>query len=217
MDAGCAAGGFEAIWRHFNPQIRYVGADISPSLIDIAKKLSPDTKFMVGNVTKGLTLPDRYADVVQALGWLHWEPLYPAAIAELWRLTERFLFFDVRLVSEDKPSFVARQKLALCAEWDGTSTVAYVTVNWSEFARSLLVLEPRSILAYGYWGDPAETVVGLDNQVCFAAFVLEKRPAGTSRSKSTLCIDLPLSWPAQMFDRVRLIPAADLASLVPYD
>lgn len=217
MDAGCAAGGFKAIWRHFNPRIRYVGADVSPSLIDIAKKLNPDTEFMVGNVTEGLPLPDRCAGVVQALGWLHWEPQYPAAIEELWRLTERFLFFDVRLVPENKPSLTARQKLTLSAEWDGRSTVPYVTVNWGDFAKWLLVLEPRNILAYGYWGDPAETVVGFHDQVCFAAFVLEKPTAGTSRAKSTLCIDLPLPWPTHMCDRVRLLPASDLESLVPWD
>lgn len=29
VDVGCAAGGFSDVWRHYQPEIRYVGVDLS--------------------------------------------------------------------------------------------------------------------------------------------------------------------------------------------
>ena len=70
-------------------------------LVALGRRLRPQLQLEVGDCAEGLALADRSADTVQALGWLHWEPRYAAALAELWRLTRRWLFFDVRIALGD--------------------------------------------------------------------------------------------------------------------
>lgn len=215
LDAGCAVGGFKNIWRHFRSDIVYTGVDVSLSLIAAARRLHPDSQFHQQNCTAGLSLPERYASIVQALGWLHWEPQYQKVIEELWRLTDRYLFFDTRLVADPEQGVSGKQQLALMGAWDGETTTDYICVAWPAFAALVMELQPMTVLGYGYWGRPAETVMGVDREVCFATFVLEKAPRGGNPSLPTVCLDLPLAWPFSMTEQVNLLPAAQLDALVP--
>ena len=212
LDVGCAAGGFKDIWRHYNPVIRYRGVDLSPSLIDTAQRLHPDGQFLQGDCAAGLPLPDRCADVVQALGWLHWEPRYPAAIRELWRLTGTHLFLDVRIRVAGEEDLIGRQKLAFAGSWDGRTMTPYVAVGWRAFAQSLLALQPARILGYGYRGAPAETVIDLEPDICFAVFVLQRAPIRRTPSRPTVCLDLPMPWPDR--DRGHVLEAERLEALL---
>jgi SAM-dependent methyltransferase len=182
LDVGCAAGGFVDIWRAFNPDLRYTGVDVSEALVAAARRRHPDAMFLVGNCAAGLSLPDRAADVVAALGWLHWEPRYADALCELWRLTGRSLFFDVRLHDAD-------DDIAGVQEIPGGET-SYLCVSWPRFAGLLAGLAPSSIRGFGYFGPPAASVRGVPDEVCFAAFVLERGDGATRVS-----LDLPLEWP----------------------
>jgi SAM-dependent methyltransferase len=215
FDAGCAAGGFADIWRHFRPDISYTGLDFSVPLIDAAKRLHPGDSFLVGNAAQGVALPDRHSEAVQALGWMHWEPEYAGALAELWRVADRYLFFDLRLADRPEKAAVGRQKVAYTKEWDGKSTIPYIVVSWPGFAKLLLDLGPAAVMSYGYWGNPADTVVGIDERICFATFVLEKPPEGADAPIPKVCMDLPLPWPGELTDRVDLLPADKLESIVP--
>jgi SAM-dependent methyltransferase len=212
VDVGCAAGGFMAIWRHWSPRLRYTGVDASPELVEVARKLHPGAGFIAGDCVEGLPLPDAAGDAVQALGWLHWEERYPEALAELWRLTGRFLFFDVRLHAGDG-DLHAEQRLELTGEWDGHTTVPYLVAGWPRFAELLLALRPASILGTGYSGSPSATVVGLQEDVCFATFVLER--GEVPAAGPAVCTDLPLEWPTHMRDAIDLRPAEELAERVP--
>lgn len=215
LDVGCAAGGFKNIWRHFRPDIVYTGVDVSAPLIAAARRLHPGSQFHQENCTTGLSLPDRYASIVQALGWLHWEPRYQKVIEELWRVTEHYLFFDVRLVADSDQAVSGKQQLALMGPWDGETTTDYICVVWSPFAALVMDLRPMTVLGYGFWGRPADTVMGIDQAVCFGTFVLEKVQVGEDPRLPTVCLDLPLAWPAALAERVRVLPAAELSALVP--
>lgn len=182
LDVGCAAGGFVGIWRAYNRSLRYTGVDLSATLVAAARLRHPDDEFVVGDCAAGLELPDRAADVVAALGWLHWEPRYADALKELWRLTGRSLFFDVRLHEGDE-EIVGRQGLP------GGGEAPYICASWQAFATLLDALEPDSLDAYGYYGGPAGTVTGMPEQVCFASFVLVR---GETRPWS---LELPLAPP----------------------
>jgi hypothetical protein len=214
-DVGCAAGGFSNVWRHYHAEISYFGVDVSASLIEVAKRFHPDLKFYQGDCAAGLPLPDRHSTVVSALGWLHWEPRYQDAIRELWRLTDRYLFFDVRLVGELDRVANGKQQVAFLGTWDGVTTTPYVTVAWPLLAELILELQPIKILGHGYWGKPADTVMNINQQVCFAAFVLEKASAGKLPSSISVCLDLPFEWPETLNERVELYPATQLEHLAP--
>jgi SAM-dependent methyltransferase len=207
LDVGCAAGGFSDIWRSYRPGIRYTGVDLSLPLAHASHRLHPDAQFAVADCVAGLPVHAASADVVQALGWLHWEPRYVEAIRELWRATARYLFFDVRIV-EGVDGREARQRLA-----DDGTTVPYLCVGWTPFAAMLRDLGPRAALGYGYWGRPAATVSGLDEDVYFATFVLEK-PGRDGPERPTVCVG-PLQWPESAAGGVTVLPFEVLEVLAP--
>lgn len=182
LDVGCAAGGFVDIWHAYNPALHYTGVDVSASLVAAARGLHPEESFLVGDCAEGLPLPDGAADLVAALGWLHWEPRYARALRELWRLTGRSLFFDVRLL--DGPEDVVGTQ-----EIPGGET-PYLCLSWPRFAKLLDELAPGSIRACGYLGPPATTVQGMPEEICLAAFVLDR-----GEPPLDLSLDLPLEWP----------------------
>jgi SAM-dependent methyltransferase len=188
LDVGCGAGGFAAVWKHYNPELDYTGIDASESLIEAARRLHPESSFAVGDGTGPLPVPDRGADVVAALGWLHLEPRWRDALPELWRATGRQLFFDMRL-HPGEGDLEGRQRLALAGDWDGSTTIPYLAASWPEVARRLEALEPGGIRIYGYEGAPADTVSGMST-VCFATFVLER-----GDGPPVVAADLPYAWP----------------------
>jgi SAM-dependent methyltransferase len=209
LDLGCAAGGFAEIWRSYNPRIVYEGVDTSPTLVEAARTLHPSFAFHVADGADGVALPDEHADVVQALGWLHWEPRYRKALPEAWRLTKNRLFFDVRL-QDGAEDVVGEQRLTFTGDSRGETTTPYIAVSWPQFARLLLDLGPSRILGYGYEGVPRDTV-GVGATVCFATFVLEKGV----HDDTDVCCELPFAWPDDLRERVRLRPDGCLEELVP--
>jgi len=212
LDVGCAAGGFAGIWRHWAPGIAYSGVDVSESLVRAARGLHPDCAFAVADCAEGFPFDDGGFDVVQALGWLHWELGFEEALAEMWRVTGRRLFFDVRLRPGAGSNLRASQRIALSHEWDGHTTVPYLCLAWERFASTLLDLEPKAILAHGYEGKPSDTVSGVQGEICFATFVLERAPSRTGAA--TFCAVLPYRWPPRLRDRVDLLEPDDLDRIV---
>ncbi len=194
LDVGCAGGGFFEIFRHYRPDIRYIGADFSHALTSQAGRHHPDGHFVVADSASGLPFADRSVPFVQALGWLHWENRHAEAIRELWRVTSRHLFFDMRVSPIGQPTLHARQRVAYSQPWDGKTTTPYIAVEWSELAEMLLGLNPLSIKIVGYWGHPAETVTGMECDVCFVTCVLEKRSLVPETAQCEITIDAPLAW-----------------------
>jgi SAM-dependent methyltransferase len=209
LDVGCGAGGFASIWCAFNPRLHYVGVDIGKALIERARELHPDHEFHVGDAAAGLDLPDASADIVAALGWLHWEPQWRSALAELWRLTSRDLFFDIRL-HRDEGELRGVQQMAYSGEWDGRTTTPYIIASWPEFAEFMLGMMPERILGYGYWGRPGSGVNIEADRVCFATFVLRRGSA----ERPLLWLDSPLYWPAEFVDLVDDRCSSDLEDIL---
>jgi SAM-dependent methyltransferase len=214
LDVGCAAGGFRDIWRHYAPDTRYEGVDLSPALVDAARRLHPDSGFHHGDVLEGIDLPDRHADLVQALGWLHWVPDQRRALTELWRLANSFLFFDIRIVADRADAGVGRQRIALVGEWDGKTETPYVTVAWPALARTLAALRPGTVYGYGYWGHPSESAREVPEDVCMATFVLER---GGGDAPPCVCLDLPLAWPTDAAPGAEILSSERLAERVPQE
>jgi SAM-dependent methyltransferase len=213
LDVGCAAGGFADVWRHWNGGLRYSGVDVSQPLVEAARKLHPESSFEVADCADGLPFEDGRFDTVAALGWLHWEPRYEQAIAEMWRVSGRRLFFDVRLDGAASEDRAGRQRLALAGDWDGETTVPYLVLAWDDFAAKLLALGPGAILTQGYVGRPSDTVTGMQGEISFATFVLERR--GPDTRQPAVCADLPFDWPARFRDEVDLRDPEELGRLAP--
>lgn len=202
LDVGCGAGGFAGVWAHYHQGIDYVGVDASAALVEAARRLHPQATFERADGAGELPFPDRFADVVAALGWLHLEPRWRRALPGLWRVTKGRLFFDMRLQTRSERDEVGRQRLALAGEWDGSTTIPYVAAPWAEVAAALAALGPARVLGYGYSGAPADTVEGMEEPICFATFVLERGEGG---EQPEVALELPLQWPEHVPARVRAL------------
>lgn len=215
LDVGCAAGGFGSIWRHYRPEAAYTGVDFSEGLIHAARVAHPQDQFLIGHCADRLPIDSNAFEIVQALGWLHWELGFEAALRELWRVTSRYCFFDVRLREQGRPTLTGRQKIAYASDWDGSTVAPYIVVSWSEFALLLESLKPRRVFGMGYWGAPADTVIGIDERVCLSTFVLEKSGENDVEQRS-VCLDSPLTWPLPASAGSRqVLSAASLDVLCP--
>jgi len=206
LDVGCAAGGFADIWSAFNPDLRYSGIDHSATLIDAARNLHPECTFLVGDCAAGLPLGDRSSIAVSALGWLFWEPRYREALAELWRLSERFLLIDLRL--HFGPEDVVGRQIIMPGE-----NVPYICVSWAGALKTLLSLKPSRLLGYGYFGTTNPGVSGIAHEVAFATFVLEREPGPSRRTE--VCLDLPFDVPPELASTITLYPGHRLRSFAP--
>ena len=215
LDVGCAAGGFAAIWHHWSPHLSYTGVDVSEPLVEAGRRLHPQSAFEVADCAEGLPFADAGFDVVQALGWLHWEPRYRDALAEMWRVSGHRLFFDVRLQGDSRGDLEAEQRIALNHRWDGHTTVPYLCLAWERFATALLALDPGAIFAHGYQGKPSDTVTGVQGEICFATFVLERRTSQTAAP--LVCTALPFSWPSGLASKVNLRDPEELERRVPLE
>ena len=189
LDAGCAAGGFSNIWKHYNNSIKYSGMDLSSRLISAAKRRFPEIDFQVGNPADGLSSLEKKYCSVAALGWFHWEPRWKQALSELWSVTGRYLFFDVRI--SVRPGAFKQSMEFAGAE---NSAVDYIVLSEGDIVKSIQKLrDVKQVLGFGYKGNSDSSVIGLSDEIYFATFVIEKG----SSDDTTVAVDmeLPVLWP----------------------
>ena len=98
LDVGCAAGGFSAVVKAFNPDIRYLGVDVVPAFVAAARADHPDAEFAVGDGVHFATPPGSF-ELAHASGVLHMNLRFREIIAAMWQQTSRFLLCDLRLSS----------------------------------------------------------------------------------------------------------------------
>jgi SAM-dependent methyltransferase len=118
LDVGCAAGGFSAVARAFNPAVRYVGVDIVPAFIEAARIDHPDAEFIVGDGMHFETPPGSF-ELAHASGVLHLTTHFREIVRAMWAQTSRYLLCDLRLtrargeVGRMESPFGERQSVSL--------------------------------------------------------------------------------------------------------
>lgn len=83
LDVGCGTGQSRRIYIKYCK--RYVGVDLSPGVIELARKTHPDSEWTVGDATK-LPFPDASFDAVAFSSVLHHIPNYIDALTEAMRV-----------------------------------------------------------------------------------------------------------------------------------
>jgi SAM-dependent methyltransferase len=198
LDAGCAAGGFYSIMKGIQPDIIYYGCDFSAELIKKAKQTYNGVKFIVADLI-ALPFKENYFDLVNCAGTCHMIPDYLAAIAQMYRVSRRFLLFDVRLTDKVIDFDTSDGYQRLCFDnnfWDGESVAPYIVLNAKEFLQKLLYKlspKPKAIYATGYIRPPAATVEIPLKEICMAVFMIEKPDRQLSRA-TELCLDIPYDY-----------------------
>jgi len=186
LDVGCAAGGFSAVVKTFNPTIRYVGVDVVPEFVDLARRDHPDAEFAVGDGVHFETPPGSF-ELVHASGVLHLNLRFRDLLRAMWAQTHRYLLCDLRL--SPGQGGVGRMESPF-GERDGVS-LPYVVLNVEEALDLFRQLDPQpdSVRVKGYRHPPSDATTLVNSELIMAFFLAEK---GSGAAKAEWDVDVDL-------------------------
>lgn len=190
LDIGCAAGGSALFSREVNPELAYVGIDVSQDLIDGAQlRLGhlPNTEFISFD---GHSLPfeDRRFDSVFSFGVFHHLNHWKELAVESLRVSSKYVLFDLRLWSKETlmDSSVSYQKLSLAGEWDQKSIMPYNVISMNDFLAFAHQLKQNGVSCkgFGYYRPPTDLAVTPAKEVLMLSVLLEKNQSNLNHTAS---------------------------------
>ena len=198
LDVGCASGGFFNIMRTLEPAIEYTGIDLVETAIDLARQRYPEARF---DVTDGMAIPfdDGTFDLVHCTSVLNNEPRYQELWNEMYRVSNRFVLADMRLL-KDIGGQGSGQDSLYTIQFEGQAqeaVVPYVVSDADEVINFLLTLNPRpqAVRGTGYFHEVSDLANIPYSQVCMSLLLLEKGNSATAKTILDLK-DLPLEFAA---------------------
>lgn len=185
LDVGCAVGNFCSVVEELNPKVSYVGIDTSEGMIREARRRRPQVDFRLGD-GRGLPFGDASFDLVFGTGVLLHNPDYFEMIAEMFRVSRRFVVIDLPRLVTQPYSFDLSHSYMVLKERFPTGTeeiiaedtrVPYVLANVTEVFQGLLdrfAGQLAGIAGCGYYGTPHQSVSLPITPVIFTVVLLVK-------------------------------------------
>tara|TARA_B110000027_G_scaffold48818_1_gene53435 strand:- start:6 stop:647 length:642 start_codon:yes stop_codon:yes gene_type:complete len=96
LDVGCAQGGFVNILSQREKKFSYLGIDYNEEMLAIAKKKQPKYKFINIKKNNFSKYINQKFDLVIIFGILHLNKEWKKIIKEGYKLTKKYLIFDLR-------------------------------------------------------------------------------------------------------------------------
>jgi len=196
LDVGCASGGFFSIMRSLEPSIEYTGIDIAEAAIELAKEKYPEARFLT---TDGLEIPfeDQSFDLVHCTSVLVIEPRYKELVKEMYRVSNRFVLADIRLlkdIANHAGLADSRYRIQFEGDFEG-ATVPYVVCDADEVVNYILDLDPKpkALRGTGYFHKVTEMAKAPLSEVCMTILLIQKGDPKTMKSELDLQ-DLPLAF-----------------------
>ena len=196
LDVGCASGGFFNIMRSYEPHIEYTGVDLSERAVELAKERYPEATFIV---TEGfeLVFANNTFDVVHCTSVFNNEPNYQAMLQEMYRVSNRFVLVDIRLLKGIGRQAESVYNIQFNSE-GVEAKVPYVVNDADEVANFVLQLDPKpkALRGTGYFHQVAKEAETPHDEVCMSLFLIQK---GDQRVEQTTIDlgDLPIEFSAQ--------------------
>ncbi len=196
LDVGCASGGFFNIMRSYEAHIEYTGVDLSERAVELAKERYPEATFIV---TEGfeLVFANNTFDVVHCTSVFNNEPNYQAMLQEMYRVSNRFVLMDIRLLKGIGRQAESVYNIQFNSE-GVEAKVPYVVNDADEVANFVLQLDPtpKALHGTGYFHQVAKEAETPHDEVCMSLFLIQK---GDQRVEQTTIDlgDLPIEFSAQ--------------------
>ena len=196
LDVGCASGGFFNIMRSYEAHIEYTGVDLSERAVELAKERYPEATFIV---TEGfeLVFANNTFDVVHCTSVFNNEPNYQAMLREMYRVSNRFVLMDIRLLKGIGRQAESVYNIQFNSE-GVEAKVPYVVNDADEVANFVLQLDPKpkALRGTGYFHQVAKEAETPHDEVCMSLFLIQK---GDQRVEQTTIDlgDLPIEFSAQ--------------------
>ena len=196
LDVGCASGGFFNIMRSYEAHIEYTGVDLSERAVELAKERYPEATFIV---TEGfeLVFANNTFDVVHCTSVFNNEPNYQAMLQEMYRVSNRFVLMDIRLLKGIGRQAESVYNIQFNSE-GVEAKVPYVVNDADEVANFVLQLDPKPKELRGtvYFHQVAKEAETPHDEVCMSLFLIQK---GDQRVEQTTIDlgDLPIEFSAQ--------------------
>ena len=196
LDVGCASGGFFNIMRSLEPKIDYTGIDMAEPAIELAKEKYPEARFLA---TDGVGIPfeDGTFDLVHCTSVLVIEPRYKELLREMYRVSNRFVLVDIRLLKNlgsQQGIDQSRYRIQFEGEFEGT-TVPYVVCDADEVVNYILELDPKpkALRGTGYFHNVSEMAETAFSEVCMTILLIQKGDSGTVETEMDLQ-DVPVEF-----------------------
>lgn len=193
LDIGCASGGFFNIMRTMEPAIEYTGMDIVEPAIELAQERYPEARFMLAD---GFEIPfeDGTFDVVHCTSVFNNEPRYRELLSELYRVSNRFVLADIRLLKDLGQAAESDYEIQFEHETQ-EATVPYVVNDADEVVNFILGLSPRPqvLRGTGYFHSLSPMAKTTFDEVCMTIFLINKGSSATTKTQLELQ-DLPLKF-----------------------
>lgn len=190
LDIGCAAGGFSHIMKHFNPNLNYMGIDIIPQFVKLAKKVYPDSEFCVGD---GINLPFAFNsfELVFSTGVMHLNSHYEEIVRSAYAVCSKYLLCDFHLTKG--PTIIGEFDVNFNGKSACRHPLPYIVVNEREFVEFLKRLEPKPIFirAKGYYHRPSPMARITLKEVIMAFFLIKK--SDENNKHTSIEVDINLS------------------------
>ena len=177
LDVGCASGGFFNIMRSLEPLIEYTGVDIAEPAVALAREKYPDARF---ELNEGIELPfeDNTFDLVHCTSVLVIEPRYQEMLKEMYRVSNRFVIADLRLLKGiGSQQDFQKSYYKIQFDNDGVeATVPYAVNDADEVANFILQLtpKPKALRGTGYFHQVAKEAVTPYDEVCMTILLVQK-------------------------------------------
>ena len=189
LDIGCAAGGFYNVFKMLNPDIQYVGIDVSQELLKIAKSKFPgkvNPLFVWYNGEEEFPVEEKF-DLVFSSGIMHlidnWKELFRKMVDR----ARKNLLVDFRV------AFDKTRRGTYFFDFDGDGIyhhqTSYHVVNLNELFDFFSSFSNISEVAlFGYKGRANKDTVGLNEDIYMVFF---KFHIGTRKTSDIKVIEAP--------------------------
>ena len=195
LDIGCACGGLgKSLSEEFSIS-KYIGIDINDQAISWAKE--NNTLTILHNYISADILKKNVeqTDIVFSLGCADWNIETSAIIQKSWEQVKEngYLIISLRLTNQISINDITMsyQYIDFFNKGEKQEKANYVIFNVVDTLNLFNNLEPKpsKIIAYGYNGQPSQTVHTIYDEITFAVFALQKK----KNLKPKIQLDLPLN------------------------